>query len=253
MNSLISRTISYLTRIDEPKINKSKYPFRLILIICFKSVNFMRLVKAYVIINKVDSLSEFFDSIHIFWFRGNEGHTQQSTEQTEYLKNFVQEHQRIFEVGFNGGHSSETFLKNNSNVNVVSCDIGWHYYSRFGEMYLNKKYPGRFKLIYGDSKKVIPAYADKYKEKFDAVYIDGGHEFEDALKDIINSKSLSTQETRLLVDDVIYQDNSNLYHANKGPTKAWAQLVEEGFLKHINYYEFKSNGLHRSVVIGTYK
>ena len=70
-----------------------------------------------------------------------------------------------------------------------------------------------------------------YKEKFDAVYIDGGHEFEDALKDIINSKSLSTRETRLLVDDVIYQDNSNLHHANKGPTKAWAQMVDEGFLK----------------------
>ena len=53
---------------------------------------------------------------------------------------------------------------------------------RFGEMYLNKKYPGRFKLIYGDSKKVIPTYAGKYKEKFDAVYIDGGHELKDALK-----------------------------------------------------------------------
>ena len=253
MNSFISRAYSYLIRIDEPKINKSKYPFRLILITCFKSINFMRLVKASFIINKVDSLSEFFDSIHIFWFRGNEGHTQQSTEQAEYRKNFVKEYQRIFEIGFNGGHSAEIFLKNNPTVNVVSCDIGWHYYSRFGEMYLNKKYPGRFKLIYGDSKIVIPEYSHKYNEKFDAVYIDGGHEFEDALKDIINSKSLSTQETIVLVDDVVYQDNTNLYHANKGSTRAWAQLVEEGFLKHINNYEFKSDGLHRSVVTGSYK
>ena len=36
-----------------------------------------------------------------------------------------------------------------------SCDIGWHFYTKFGEWYLQKKYGDRLTLFIGDSKKLF--------------------------------------------------------------------------------------------------
>jgi predicted O-methyltransferase YrrM len=43
-----------------------------------------------------------------------------------FLKNIVDNHRitNIMEIGFNAGHSAETFLSSNKNINLTSFDIG---------------------------------------------------------------------------------------------------------------------------------
>lgn len=252
MKIFISRLKSYLIRIDDPKIYKSKYPFKLLLKFLLFILNTFRWLIAWRIINKVDSLSEFYSKIYIFWYRGNEGHTQQSLDQTDFLSQISQEKDSIFEIGFNGGHSAETFLNNNLSTKLVSCDIGWHYYSKFGEMYLKNKFGTRFRLIIEDSKSLVPKLSKNLKNKFDLIYIDGGHEYKDASQDIVNSKQLAHKKTLLIVDDVVDINVQNLDHTNTGPTKAWQDFVEEKIIIPLKYLEFTDNNSYRSLAIGRY-
>ena len=252
MNTLYKRIKSYLIRIDEPKINKTKFPTKIILYLSFKCLNLIRWFLAFRYINKVNSLEEFYNKIQIFWYRGNEGHTQQSTGQTSFLKNISKNCSYVFEIGFNGGHSSETILRNNPNSKVFSCDIGWHFYTKFGKWYLQKKYGDRLVLFIGDSKKIIPDL-ELENQKFDLIFIDGGHEYEDALNDIVNCKKFADENTLLLLDDVLFNNKEDTYHANSGPTQAWKQLIKEKFISQMEYEEFRGDNLFRSFITGKYE
>ena len=68
---------------------------------------------------------------------------QQVDDETLYLNQISQNAKKILEIGFNGGHSAETFLKSSENVIVHSVDIGFHHYVKFGYFYLKKKYKDR--------------------------------------------------------------------------------------------------------------
>ena len=253
MNNFLARGYSYLIRIDDPKIHKEKYPFKLVLKLTLRILNLVRWVIALMIINRVDSLSDFYSKIHIFWYRGNEGHTQQSVDQTNFLSKISKEKDSIFEIGFNGGHSAETFLTNNLSTTLLSCDIGWYYYSKFGEMYLKNKFGKRFELIIEDSKKLVPQLTKHNQNKFDLIYIDGGHEYEDAIQDILNSKKLAHEDTVLMVDDVVNEDSQNITHSNIGPSKAWKELIANKLITPLEYLEFNDNNLFRSAVVGRYE
>ena len=252
MKKFFSRLYSYLIRIDDPKIYNANYPFKLLLKIILRSLNIIRWIIAYRIVGKVDSISEFYSEIHIFWYRGNEGHTQQSIEQTYFLSKISQKKENIFEIGFNGGHSAETFLKNNISTKVLSCDIGWHYYSKFGEFYLKKKFGNRFQMIIEDSKTLVPKLSENTNKKFDLIYIDGGHEYKDARDDILKSKELAHDKSILVVDDVVERNMQHLDHSNSGPTKAWKEFLENGFVSALEYLEFTDNNIYRSAVVGRY-
>ena len=63
---LIKKIYSYLVRIDNPKIYMSNYPYKFILLICLKVVNTYRWVKAFLIINKVNTLNDFLKKFIFF-------------------------------------------------------------------------------------------------------------------------------------------------------------------------------------------
>ena len=252
MTNFYRRIKSYIIRIDEPKIKKTKFPFKVVVYITFLSFNIFRWLLGLIYINKVNSLADFYKKIHIYWYRGNEGHTQQMQSQTDFLKNLSIDSKYFFEIGFNGGHSAETILKNNSNCTVISCDIGWHFYTKYGNWYLKKKYGDRFKLYMGDSREILPRLEHE-EYKFDLIFIDGGHEYKIALEDIIKCKKLANKKTILLLDDVVQENEENVYHFNSGPTKAWNELISNNFISQLDYQEFKDENMFRSFVTGRYE
>jgi len=109
----------------------------------------------------------------------------------------------VLEIGLNGGHSAECFLNQSPNVKrLVSIDINWHPYTKHAVQYLMSKYQERFMFISGDSIVKIPELGKLNAElKFDLILIDGNHNYNYCLLDILNSRSLARSKAIILIDD----------------------------------------------------
>lgn len=159
-----------------------------------------------------------------------EGHTQQSIMETECLKLLSAGKKKILEIGFNAGHSSETFLSLSPDSRVTSFDIGEHQYCHISKDYIDKKFPGRHNLILGDSTETIPDFVKhRPNEKFDLIFIDGGHTYDVARSDIENCKALATESTLVIIDDTIYNPDWIMGYS-EGPTRAWLDAVRDGVI-----------------------
>jgi hypothetical protein len=132
----------------------------------------------------------------------------------------------VGEIGFNVGFSSYAFLTAHPDTKVISFDLGGHRGTRFAKRLIDKRFPGRHTLIYGDSTKTVPEFAEKNPDlRFDLFFIDGGHEYEIARTDILNVKPLCTEKTVVVMDDLTpWRD------WGKGPTKAWTEAIQEGLI-----------------------
>lgn len=152
-----------------------------------------------------------------------------SQEQTQWFHQFLQDHpeiKRIAEIGFNQGVGAEAFLSSRDDVTVVSFDIGWYQYSIDAENYISKVYPGRHQVVWGDSRKSIPNYIkDHPEDKFDLIFIDGGHHYDVSRSDLIESFGLSHRQTVLVMDDMV-----PWLVWGYGPTRAWSELTNCGFI-----------------------
>ena len=82
---LYKKIKSFLLRLDYLKIDKSNFPLRLIYFVSLKVVNFFRWIAAFINKNKSETLNDFFTVVNIFWYGGNEGHTQQVQDETDFL------------------------------------------------------------------------------------------------------------------------------------------------------------------------
>lgn len=197
-----------------------------------------------------------YDSLHLFYKVNNinisEGSCININNQHLKLANICQTNnpKNIMEIGFNAGYSSELFLKN-SNSYVYSFDIGEHFheYLKFGKMYINKKFPNRHSLVFGDSTKTIPLFVNNNPNIiFDIIFIDGGHDYEIAIADIINCKNLAHKDTILIMDDIV--KNSNMAaNYTVGPTKAWNDCIINNIIIETEYYFFEKG---RGMSIGKY-
>jgi predicted O-methyltransferase YrrM len=107
----------------------------------------------------------------------------------------------VAEIGFNAGHSTETFLKASDHISLTSFDINHHPYTNAGVEFMKKKYASRFEFIQGDSLATVKEYAKVSAIKFDLVFIDGCHAYHCALNDLINCKALSHEGTEIWIDD----------------------------------------------------
>ena len=82
---LYKRIKSFLFRLDYLKIDKSKFPLNMVYFIALKVVNFFRWIVAFYNRHKSETLNDFFSNINIYWYGGNEGHTQQVIGETDFL------------------------------------------------------------------------------------------------------------------------------------------------------------------------
>jgi predicted O-methyltransferase YrrM len=116
----------------------------------------------------------------------------------------ARETSKILEIGFNAGHSAEFFLTHTDCKKLVSFDIGTHDYLQFGLEYMQRKYGDRFSLITGDSKITVPEYAAAHPdEKFDLIFIDGGHNYDCIFADLLNCRQLAYKDTLIIIDDYV--------------------------------------------------
>ena len=133
----------------------------------------------------------------------------------------------ILNIGFNAGHSTLIMLLSNPSSVITCFDIMEHVYTQKCFDYLSQSFPGRVKLIEGDSTETVHTY--KSDKKFGLININGGHDYRNLNLDFWNSKSLSDKNAFLIWN--------NLDHYSGGLT-LW-----EGFVKdnQINQVYFLSN------------
>ena len=250
------RLKSFLLRLDNLKVQKSRLVLKILYFLILKVVNIYRWSLAFFNKGKLSNLNEYFSLLGIFWYGGNEGHTQQVPQETEFLKDISKQKKKILEIGFNGGHSSETFLESNEYSNVDSIDIGFHHYVKFGKYFLKNKFPKRFELFIGKSSYVLPKLIEQ-KKTYDLIFIDGSHLYEDVVIDLELSKKLSNKDTLLILDDVYLETKNfseiNVDSHNSGPTKAWLEYLQKNIIQQKGFLEFSTTNTNkRSIVFGNF-
>lgn len=181
------------------------------------------------------SLTEYFRMKGVYHF---EGYSQECPQQVFDLYNLSTGKLRIMEIGFNGGHSSEIFLQSNNENTVTSFDLGYHSYVSIGKEYIDASFPGRHKLYLGDSRSTIPNFIKNNKDdKFDLIFIDGGHEYNVAMSDLENCRHLAHENTIVIMDDTMYKE-SWIQSWNIGPTQAWIEYLNKNMLIEIGKKDY---------------
>ena len=166
-----------------------------------------------------------------------EGSITVCKEQVALLKELVSkpEIKSIFEIGFNAGHSSELFLEANKDCIVLSFDYGAHTTVTVGKRFIEERYPRRHMLILGDSTQTIPRYTGV--EKYDVIFIDGGHSLEVATADLANCRRFAHANTIVIMDDTNYTEGWERVWTT-GPTAAWKNGVRDGLITELARAEF---------------
>ncbi|ORM38018.1 class I SAM-dependent methyltransferase [Williamsia sp. 1135] len=110
---------------------------------------------------------------------------------------------QIAEIGFNAGFSSHAFLDANPGARVTSFDLAEHQYVSAAKKHIDEEFPGRHTLIAGDSLETVPQFGDSEPDqRFDLIFIDGGHTYDIARADITNMRRLAHEKTVLIFDDL---------------------------------------------------
>jgi len=177
-----------------------------------------------------ENLNDFLNSVGIVPVEGN---SDQIPDQTNDLAVLSKSAKNIMEIGFNAGHSSVVFLKNNPDCKVVSFDLGEHSYVNVVKEYIDYTYPNRHKLVIGNSTISIPEYTPG--SKFDLIFIDGGHELEIARQDLLNCKNFAHPDTMVVMDDITFNSRAPW---TIGPTRAWVEARNSGLINELACKEY---------------
>ncbi|KXS14712.1 hypothetical protein M427DRAFT_135614 [Gonapodya prolifera JEL478] len=160
----------------------------------------------------------------------NEGNSMQVMEQTMYYAMVAQQEwiRTICETGFNGGHSSVTWLSSSWDATLFSWDLPHPDYGPPARAHVNRTFPGRFYITDGDSTITLPGFHKANPDlRCDIIHVDGGHSYEVAIADLRNFYHMASRRRHIvLMDDLRCR---GVYCIE--PMKAWDQAVTEGWLR----------------------
>ena len=168
-----------------------------------------------------------------------EGSSYGSPEQVKDLISLTTKpNLKVMEIGFNAGHSAVTFLQNNKDLTLTSFDLGEHSYCKIAKEYVDALYPTRHTLIIGDSTISVPTYVRNHKdERFDIIFIDGGHEYKIAKADMENCFKLAHKDTIVILDDTIFTREWET-EWTVGPTRTWTEHLQQNRVIELDRKEY---------------
>lgn len=111
---------------------------------------------------------------------------------------------KILELGFNAGHSALLLLLGAlPDTEITFVDIGIHPYVPPCFQYLNSKFPAAKLLLLGDSRLYLPQIVlkDNQREIYDVIHMDGGHDKDCVVNDMILLYLLLKKGGIMIVDD----------------------------------------------------
>ncbi len=183
----------------------------------------------------LNTLDSFIDSYSGYI----EGHTRQVPEYMKKLREVLSSvnPNSILEIGFNIGCSSDSFLSMFKDCQVTSVDLGEHPYVLGAKNVIDGIYFHRHKLILGDSTKIIPLIDSS--NKFDFIFIDGGHYDNIPFLDLENCKRLAHENTIVVMDDTVVTPEM-VEPFNISPIRAWKSGVKSGLVEEIGSVEFST-------------
>jgi predicted O-methyltransferase YrrM len=176
-----------------------------------------------------------------------EGNISQSKYQVPFLIETIQmlrPNSRILQIGFNAGHSTVAMLMARNDVSVTTVELGKSY-TKICSDFIDSTFPGRHKLIMGNSLDVVPTLTDNY----DAFFIDGGHEYDVAKKDLENCYMLGPNDSIIIIDDIVH-----FYDCTKdsayalGPTKAYKEFLQDNRIIHFAHMEAINRGMSIGII-----
>lgn len=102
-----------------------------------------------------------------------EGHMESTDRTVQALTKVLNDTQtkRMFEIGFNAGHSSHLWLELSSELYLTSVDICEHTYTKDNAAKIKSKYEERFDFIEANSQLMDT----RLMSGFDTYFIDGDH------------------------------------------------------------------------------
>eukprot|EP00439_Symbiodinium_sp_Y106_P073058 s2900_g13.t1 len=207
-----------------------------------------------------------------------EGHTNMVPEAIEVMNGLAAGEgvKTICEVGFNAGHSALRWLTHSS-AKVLSFDLGDHPYSRPAAMWLASQFPEklrckldqrdaengaealavslagvirtrrilrRLELIWGDSLATVPEFHRQKPElQSELIFIDGGHSYDCAIRDLKNLAALANlQNNRVLLDDTFLDD----------VRRAWDEMLEMGYVEELQSWSGEIEAGSYGFTLGMY-
>ena len=154
----------------------------------------------------------------------------------------------IGEIGFNLGHSALAFLVGNSTARVISFDLGLAPHVERARLAIDAQFPGRLKVIKGDSRRTVRKYVEKFPyARFDLVFIDGGHSREIVRDDLANMRAVASKNTVLIIDDLVWWTPWGFW-----PSWIWAAMKWRGEVKEVERRTDLSGMKKRAWAVGRY-
>ncbi|CAL1167756.1 unnamed protein product, partial [Cladocopium goreaui] len=170
-------------------------------------------------------------SISHIWHpdREIEGHSNMVPEAVEVMNEIASEPsiRTVCEVGFNAGHSALRWLLR-TKAKVYSFDLGNHPYARPAAMWLSNQFPGRLDMTWGDSLATVPAFHREHPDvKCELIFIDGGHSYDVAIRDLKNFAALANLKNNVLLLDDTFLDDVR---------RAWDEMLDMGYVEEFRSY-----------------